>query len=167
MRQLLLILSFIGAPLCAADEMLSIMPLPDSKQAIVGFVDQQGEAGFAQCQLEASQPVNCQMGKRFSIAKMAEVKARFEESFRAPESDPTKAGFELGVLAGLGLNTGQIITYYGIKAVVSQSVVLHYDRLFNTDVNSPPFVTFDSAGGSVTPARVLAALQFAASEQSR
>src|SRR5262245_45557868 len=129
MRQLLLILSLIGAQVCAADQMLSIMPLPGSKNAIVGLVDKQGMAGFAQCQLEGSRPVNCQMESRFPINKMDIAKAKFEEKLRSSGSDPAKDGFEVGVLAGLGMKTGEIIAYYGIKAVISESVVLHYGRL--------------------------------------
>jgi hypothetical protein len=148
--------------------LLSVTPL-DSK-AVVAVASGRGEAGFAVCELQGSIPANCELVTPwFPIEQMRAVQVRFETRLREREWNPSQEGFEIGALLSMGLKPTDVGTYYGIKSLskLSESVISHYARIFNSDVNSPVFVDFDAAGGSMTHGRLLSTLQFAASLLSR
>lgn len=151
------------------ESIFSVLLLPDGK-AVVGVVAEE-KAGFAICESSGGRFSKCQMHSksRFPFSEMAAVRLKFEKVLEAKEQSLEDAGRELGMLLGLRLSPGQIAAYYGFKRLYSSGVpaevIGHVARIFNSNLNSPPFVQFDAAGGAVTPAQILAALQFAASAQ--
>jgi hypothetical protein len=174
MRQTVLILSLFVQSLCAAESVdlnrnsiLALMLVPETQQAVVSVVDERGQAGFALCLVPNNWPSQCELfSKRFPVAEMPAVRAQFESKLRGHEQSAANQGFEVGTLSALGLNSSQMGVYYGLKSYLNRAVpsatVDHYGQLFNTEMNSPPFVTFDDGGGAITIQSIITALQFSA-----
>ncbi len=175
-RLTLVILSLIAYNASAFDlnqhRVFSVLLLP-GHQAAVGVVEKaSGLAGFAVCATQAGRFENCQLNpdQRFSFQQMQQAEKRFAKLLGPKGQTAEEAGRELGFIAGLRLSPGQIAAYYGFKRLfgsdgLPEAVIGHYSRLFNTNLNSPPAVQFDAAGGAVTPSDLIEALQFAATAQ--
>lgn len=151
------------------EKIFSVLLLPDTR-AVVGVVAED-RAGFALCKTEAGRFMNCRLISkgRFTFSEMDLARVKFEKVLEAKEQTLEEAGRELGMILGLRLSPGQVAAYYGFKRLYSSGVpvevIRHHARVFNSDLNSPPVVQFDAAGGAVTTSQIIEALQFAASAQ--
>lgn len=153
----------------AQSRMFSILVLPNTQSALVGLVDAEGSATFAQCQLNGTNFENCISDKRFKFDEqsMSRLESLFSRNLAKYVSGPEDFGFDVGVLLGIGVRSpGALAIYFGLKEVAPLPASLrdNYAKLFNLDTSAPRFVTYDSNGGSVTTEAILTSISAAISE---
>lgn len=147
---------------------LAVMPLPQSNRLLVSFLDERtNQVGFSICKNSGSNFEQCEINKKlqtpFSADKMNQLRVLFLDQLDQRDPSAYELGLQAGILNSLGLPAQSVGGYLGLPGLVPQTAISravqeHYAYLFNSDINTPRFVAFESSGGLLTGDSVLEAL---------
>lgn len=148
--------------------MFSLLLLPGKVTALVGLANPQTRrANFATCDVYGSTVSNCKADRTlefdFTAYTMFRIEKALLENLTLPQTSAAAIGWRVGVLTAIGLNAPKIALHLALdepKEIpkLTPSAITAYSRLFNTDLNSPKFVAFNSGVGSITAERFMEAL---------
>ncbi len=153
----------------ATRQLLSVMLLPDTNEALVGLVNVRNQmAAFAICSMAGSRFEKCTINssEQFPLTtdNMQRLRFLFEENLNSLGLTTYEWGLRAGVLNSLGLSPQSVAGFFGLQELelaqpsISEGVKSNYASLFNANVNTPRYVNFDAAGGALTVTKVLGSL---------
>lgn len=150
-------------------QVFSVLLFSEPKLAIVGVHQPAtGLAGFARCELSNLGFEACVLNDSdqflFHQDSMDFLSLALPMNLTASGPTAEQMGFDAGFLKSMGMSSGSIGLLFALRELEAQGSLLsanlqaYYGRLFQVDLNSPPTLDFDSAGGTISPEAFIHAL---------